>query len=120
MVDASWENDEKVNGIRLAWNLWPHIGISTLQNRTSAQIATQMITGGTETLGIMSSSNSFANAAASGKLPLPISLLYSPAKQLASGPLELGSQPQICGNSDCRAILNPFWYFFKGNLSFFY
>ena len=111
------------DGLRLSWNLWPHPPLSSLQNKTGAQLAAQVFQG-------PSGSNSLINSIFSGlpssslaaltpgneKLPLPISALYTPAADLdlsrrPPNSFELRSQPQICSNNSCRAILNPFWYF---------
>lgn len=108
------------DGLRLSWNLWPHPPLSSLQNKTGAQLAAQVFQG-------PSGSNSLINSIFSGlpssslaaltpgneKLPLPISALYTPAADLdlsrrPPNSFELKSQPQICSNNLCRAILNPF------------
>ena len=45
------------------------------------------------------------------RLVVPIGCLYNQLKERPDLP-PLQYDPVICGRSTCKAILNPFWYYF--------
>ncbi|MES1903556.1 MAG: Protein transport protein Sec23A [Paramarteilia canceri] len=112
---SSFADEYQKDGVRLAWNIWPHPSLATLQTRSSSQIAAQLFSN-SDSVGMNSvGSGNGTFGGSSSRLPLPISALYAPAYDISAGnkrdpsTLRLNSVPQLCSRRDCRAIINPFW-----------